>query len=198
MRPTPRVLFLGLMALVALVRCTDPVPDRLVAAQGDERAGYPQGEYHRPGQVCSACHRENGEASDSIFSVSGTIFSGPNDLTGVYNAEVQMTDSVGTTYIATTNCVGNFFVKPSDWSPKFPILVRVHKGTTALSMHSQIGRETSCNACHLAHDLSPEELHRAMPHIALFGGPEPDPTIPEGGCPVDAHVGDLGTVGGDK
>lgn len=195
MRSVARVSFLGVTALVAFVWCTDPVPDRLVEAQGSELPGYPAGPYHRPGQVCGACHRENGEA-ESVFTVSGTIFSGPNDLTGVNGAEVQMTDSVGTTYIATTNCVGNFFVQPSEWNPKFPILVRVKKGTTALTMESPIGREGSCNACHLAHPLTPEEVHRARPHISLFGGPEPDPTIPEAGCPVDAHVADF--KGGDQ
>lgn len=194
-RPVPIVL--GLLSLIALVRCTDPVPDRLVEAQGkDELKGYPEGQYHRPGQVCTACHRENGEAT-TAFSMAGTIFSGPQDLTGVYNAEVQLTDSVGTSFIAKTNCVGNFFVKPEEWSPKFPVLVRVHKGTTALSMHGPIGRETSCNKCHVAHVQSAEELHRTTPHIALFGGPEPDPGVPEGGCPVDAHVANL-FVGGDR
>jgi hypothetical protein len=194
MRAPGRYLLLSFFSIIALVRCTDPVPDRVVEDQGAEIAGFPEGEFHRPGQNCTACHREDGEA-ESQFTVAGTIFSSPADLTGVHNAEVQLTDSVGTTHIARTNCVGNFFVRPTEWSPKFPILVRVRKGTTAVSMKSVIGREGSCNACHLAKKRTDEELHRSMPHIALFGGPEPDPSVPEAGCPVDAHVSDLKAEG---
>lgn len=180
-------LILGAPAL--LIYCTDPVPDHLVKAQGDELDGY-EGEFHRPGQVCSACHVENGKSS-VVFTVAGTIFAGPNKLTGVEAAEIQLTDSVGTQYIAKTNCVGNFFVKPEQWSPKFPILVRVRKGGTALLMKGPISREASCNACHLGRKLEPSEEHQSMPHIALFGGDEPPGVVPAtdgGNCGADANI----------
>ena len=185
-RVIPAIVLLG--AAWAVVHCADPVPDDLTKAQGPELEDYPIGEFHRPGQVCSACHRENGKAK-TVFTVAGTIFAAPDKLIGVDSAEIQLTDSVGTTYIAVTNCVGNFYVTPDQWQPKFPILVRVHKGQTALQMKGPIGREASCNKCHLAHELSPEEQREAMPHLALFGGDEPDPTpASDAGCPVDAAI----------
>jgi hypothetical protein len=175
-------------AAAVLIYCVDPVPDHLVKAQGAELDGYPQGEFHRPGEVCGACHRENGTA-DTVFRVAGTIFAGPDSLTGVDNAEVQLTDSVGTQYIAKTNCVGNFWVTPDDWDPKFPILVRVHKGQTALQMKGQISRESSCGACHLNHKLDDSELHSRKPHIALFGGDEPPGgPVSDASCTADAHI----------
>jgi hypothetical protein len=179
-------LIVGAPAL--LIWCVDPVPDNLVKEQGTELDGYPVGEFHRPGQVCSACHKEHGQA-DTVFTVAGTIFAAPDDLRGVEAAEVQLTDSVGTQYIAKTNCVGNFFVTPDQWSPKFPILVRVHKGQTALQMKGPIAREASCNACHLGRKLDPSEERALMPHIALFGGEEP-PTASasDGGCGADANI----------
>ena len=80
-----------------------------------------------------------------------------------------MTDSVGTTYIGEDELRRKLLREDRPhWSPKFPILVRVHEGSTALTMHGPIGRETSCNACHLAHEpqyrgASPSDAaHRAL------------------------------------
>jgi len=181
---------LASVAVVAgSIACSDPIPDRFVERQGDEVPGYPVGEFHRPGQACLACHVENGSA-DSVFSVGGTIFSGPQTLVGVEGAEVQMTDSVGTTFIARTNCVGNFFVKPDEWLPRFPILVRVKKGITAVQMKSPIGRDGSCASCHQAREQTLAETRSSMPHIQLFGGEEPTgAAATDGGvCPVDAAI----------
>ncbi|MFO0675581.1 MAG: hypothetical protein U0169_03545 [Polyangiaceae bacterium] len=183
---------LGMVSLAVAAgsfACGDYVTDKLVERQGDETPGYPVGEFHRPGQQCSACHGQNGSAKPE-FTVSGTIFSGPQSLVGVDSVEVQMTDAVGTRYIAKTNCVGNFFVKPDEWSPKFPILVRIKKGFTAVQMQSPIGREGSCAGCHKAKPLTQAESRSSMPHVQLFGGDEPPSTgSSDGGvCPVDASV----------
>jgi hypothetical protein len=99
-------------------------------------------------------------------------------------AEIRMTDSEGTKYIAKTNCVGNFFVKASEWDPHFPILVEVAKGNVRRSMKGVIGRATSCAECHTLGNPVPDPLSQ-VGHIYLYGGDEPG--LPNGAddCPVD-------------
>jgi hypothetical protein len=175
----------SLLALATvIVSCRDPVLDDAIDQQGNETSGIDKNEYHRAGQPCVVCHREGGPASDSVFSIAGTVFAQPKRQVGVENAEVRMTDSDGSKHIAKTNCVGNFFVKPSEWNPKFPILVEVAKNNVRRSMRSPIGREPSCGGCHTM-QLPPEDPLSQVGHIYLYGGDEPG--SPEGSpqCPVD-------------
>jgi hypothetical protein len=164
------VLALG-GALAAALSCSDPSPDMDVSRQGNETATIPQGEFHRAGEKCTACHIEGGPASDNAFTVAGTIFASPTREVGVDGAEVRMTDSQGTKFIAKTNCVGNFFVTASDWNPSFPILVEIAKNNTTRAMDSVIGRERSCAGCH-SFDLTPDDPLSQVNHIYLFGGDE--------------------------
>ena len=174
------------LALAALCACSDPVHDGAVAAQGKETTGVPIGEFHRAGQPCVVCHEDHGPASDAVFTVAGTIFAGTDKWVGVDGAFVEMTDSGSSKYIAKTNCVGNFFVRPSDWNPKFPILVRVAKGSAKRSMRTPIGRETSCNNCHVT-VINDENQFGSMPHINLFGGDDPNGVAKD--CPVNPDLG---------
>lgn len=173
---------LGVLAIGAA--CTDPVIDDAISAQGNETSGIPKGEFHRAGQECTVCHTEGGPASDKPFTVAGTVFAQPAREVGVGAAEVRMTDAEGTKFIAKTNCVGNFFVRPEDWQPHFPILVEVAKGNVRRSMKSVIGRASSCAHCH-SFDLTPKDPLSQVGHIYLFGGDEPN--LPNGAndCPVD-------------
>lgn len=186
--PLPRLRsLLGLFALVAAVvsaACDDPVLDGTVEDQGNETSGIPQGELHRAGQRCTACHQEGGEASDSPFTLAGTVFAQPNRQIGVGAAEIRLTDADGTKFTAKTNCVGNFFIKSSEWQPRFPILVDIAKGPVRRSMRSPIGRATDCAECHTLSFPVPDPLTQ-VPHIYLFSGDEPG--SPEGApdCPVD-------------
>jgi hypothetical protein len=181
-----RRLLLALAGAAALA-CSDPVHDGAVAAQGKETTGVPVGELHRAGQVCVVCHEEHGPASGSVFTVAGTIFAGPDKLVGVDAAEVEMTDSSGNSkYTAHTNCVGNFFVRPEQWNPHFPILVRVAKGSAHRSMRSVIGREPSCTACHVT-VITDENQFGSMPHVYLFAGDDPSGLAKD--CPVGPDLG---------
>jgi hypothetical protein len=175
---------LVLMVAAAASCSNDPVLDDAVDAQGNETSGVPKGEFHRAGQVCTACHVEGGPASDSAFTIAGTVFAQPGREVGVGAAEIRMTDSEGTKYIAKTNCVGNFFVKASEWDPHFPILVEVAKGNVRRSMKGVIGRATSCAECHTLGNPVPDPLSQ-VGHIYLDGGDEPG--LPNGAddCPVD-------------
>lgn len=178
---TPVVVIV--LAGTTAASCTDPVLDQTIEDQGNETQGIEKGEYHRAGQRCVACHLEGGKSS-TVFSIAGTIFAQPARQVGVGGVEVRMTDSDGTKYTAKTNCVGNFFVKPSEWNPKFPILVDIFKGGTRRSMRSQIGRAADCAECHHL-DIPVKDPLSQMPHIYLFGGDEPGSPQGAADCPVD-------------
>lgn len=150
------------MALAPVAACTfDPVHQSLVDQLGPEASGIPKGEFHRAGQPCVVCHGSEGPANEK-FSVAGTIFYGPGtnpnvngQLMGAGSVNVLIEDDNGQTIPITTNCVGNFWIKASDFQPAFPLQVTIVGPTPSgggmppqQSMHSQIGREPSCGMCH--------------------------------------------------
>lgn len=163
--------------------CTDPVLEATVEEQGNETEGVPKGEFHRAGQRCTACHQEHGKAS-TPFALAGTIFAQPKRQVGVADVQVALTDSDGTKFTTKTNCVGNFFVKPLDWEPKFPILVEISKGQARRSMRSVIGRATDCAECHSG-EVPPSDPFSQVGHIYLFSGDEPGSSNGAENCPVD-------------
>lgn len=179
------VAALAMAVGAASMSCTtDPVLDDAVEAQGNETENIPKGPLHRAGQRCTVCHQKNGVASDSPFTLAGTVFAQPKRQVGVEGAEVRLTDADGTKHITKTNCVGNFFVKASEWEPKFPILVEIAKGGVRRSMRSPIGRETDCASCHVL-QIPPADPFSQVGHIYLFATDEVG--SPEGAadCPVD-------------
>jgi len=143
-------------AMVAAACNSDPVHTDAVNALGPEVQGIPKGEYHRSGQACVTCHGSEGPASTQ-FTVAGTVFYGPANNgvpVGVGNATVTLEDDSQSQFTVTTNCVGNFFVKPGDWPghPLFPLLVTIGGKPEATqitqSMISHVGRDGSCADCH--------------------------------------------------
>jgi hypothetical protein len=178
--------FVAPLALATATACSDPVHDGAIAAQGKETTGVPIGEYHRAGQPCVVCHEEHGTASNAVFTVAGTVFAGPDKLVGVDGANIEMTDSGQTSWTAHTNCVGNFSVKPEQWNPKFPILVRVSKGANRRSMKTPIGREPSCSNCH-PNVLTDLTQFGSVPHVYLFSSDDPSGPAPD--CPVNPDLG---------
>jgi len=184
MKTRPFALLMALVALVASASCTDPVLSDAIDALGNETEGIEKGEYHRAGQPCVLCHQQGGPASDAPFTIAGTVFAQPKRQIGVEGAEVRMTDAEGTKYIAKTNCVGNFFVKASEWDPRFPVLVEIYKNNVRRGMQSPIGRDPSCAGCH-SFDIPVPDPTSKVPHIYLYSGDEPG--SPEGAadCPVD-------------
>lgn len=173
-----------LLAVGAALSCSDPFLDGQNDAQGNETSGVEQGQYHRAGSACVTCHREGGEASDSPFTIAGTVFAQPLKQVGVDSVEIRLTDADATKFITKTNCVGNFFVRPGEWVPKFPVLVEIAKGGVRRSMRSSIGREPSCAVCHSS-DLPPKDPFSAIGHIYLFSGDEPGSPNGADDCPVD-------------
>jgi len=140
-----------LLAVGAVAACTtDPVHQAEVDELGPEASNIPQGQYHRAGQPCVVCHGSEGPAK-AQFSIAGTIFNWPgatSALVGAGGVTVSLEDDSQSRFQVTTNCVGNFWVNPSDWNPQFPVLVAIAGGATTQTMQSHIGREPSCGQCH--------------------------------------------------
>jgi cytochrome c553 len=176
-----------LVGVGSAAACTiDPVHQSEVDALGPEAAGIPQGQYHRAGQPCVVCHGSEGPANQQ-FSIAGTVFFGPATSqapVGVGNVTVQLEDDSQSRYAVTTNCVGNFWIKPSDWTPQFPVLVTIagqpQSTMLQVSMTSHIGRDPSCGSCHqyqtnLNYYQSPGLVHLASMDDANYTG---DPSCP--------------------
>ena len=177
---------LASLILAGIGACGDPVVDGQLSALGGEQPNVPQGEYHRAGQPCELCHSANGPASGSPFSVAGTVFAQQQAAIGVDGVTVAMTDTAGSSYVTTTNCVGNFFVRRSQWDPAFPILVRIYKGDHTRTMQGQVGRERSCANCHKDPYSAYEKLS-SVGHVYLYSA---DDVVPApGACPVNPRVG---------
>jgi hypothetical protein len=125
---------------------SDPVEDAQRAALGPEDPNVPEGPLHRAGQPCAVCHKEDGEAP--AFAFAGTVYRDPVEALAVPDATVVLTDAAGHTFMTTTNCVGNFYVRPSEFQPTPPVWTSVQKIDFPWTMESPIHREASCAACH--------------------------------------------------
>jgi hypothetical protein len=193
----PAALFAALGCAALAASCADPVHDKLVNDQGGEIAGIDPSEFHRAGQPCTVCHGTEGPAK-TTFSMAGTIFFGPNASVGAEGVNVEMIDSLGSNFIAVTNCVGNFFVTPDEWNPAFPILVQVQEGTGSVTpMRSQISRESSCANCHKdpPNYDTPGHIHTRSSDPAK---PFIDPNCPVNPELTNSNVGPPTPVGGAK
>ncbi|HEX4514458.1 MAG TPA: hypothetical protein VH054_13000 [Polyangiaceae bacterium] len=126
--------------VIAIACGCDPVHGAAVSALPGEVAGVPQGPTHRPGQPCLLCH--------SDFSVAGTVFTDPTSVTAATNVSVNLTDSQSRTFVATTNEVGNFFVKNDDWQPVYPMKVSITANGVTTAMTANVGRDGACASCH--------------------------------------------------
>ncbi len=105
-----------------------------------EVPGVPHGPLHRPGQPCLLCHGD--------FSVAGTVFADATDKQPAVGVSVNLADSQNRTFAASTNEVGNFFVKTTEFQPVYPMKVALQYGGVTANMTADIGRNGSCASCH--------------------------------------------------
>lgn len=124
----------------------DPVQDAERQALGPEAPNVPQGPLHRAGQPCAVCHSEGEE--DPTFAFAGTVYRDPIEKIAVADAMVVLTDAAGHTFMTTTNCVGNFYVKTGEFAPTPPVWASVQRIDFPWKMESPIHREASCAKCH--------------------------------------------------
>jgi hypothetical protein len=138
-----------LLAMLAtgIVTCSfDPVHDEAIVDLGPETPGIGPGPLHRAGQPCLVCH--DGSAATPVMSVGGTVYGVPPHATPVAGAIVALADSSGSTFTATTNAAGNFYVEQASWQPFYPLQVSVVLGEVTAPMSTIIGRDGSCATCH--------------------------------------------------
>ena len=81
--------------------------------------------------------------------MAGTVFADPVDLTAADGVSVNLLDSQGNTFVATTNVVGNFFVRKDAWQPVFPMKVSLTSNGVTTPMTADVGRNGSCASCHV-------------------------------------------------
>lgn len=152
-------------ALVATmsVSCFDPVHADQVAALGPEVPGVPEGKFHRAGQPCRTCHGGDGPG-DPEWSIAGTVYRVRGEPTAIDAVRVIVRDSSAPAAerTLTSNAVGNFYIAMGDWSPTFPVFVRLEYGEgptlRTAEMLTPIGRNGGCNFCHYGADNEPTHM----------------------------------------
>jgi hypothetical protein len=135
--------------LLGIAACGDPVPDNAIAALGPEDPNVKHGPLHRPGQPCVLCHSEEGGAPP--FTLGGTIYVERDSPQPVDGIDVLIVDSDNVTFRSISNCAGNFFVRPEEFAPHYPIWLTLRGGSVTRDMDSPVYREGSCAACHKDH-----------------------------------------------
>jgi hypothetical protein len=139
------VLFVNILVF-NLLGCGDPVHDTAVSALGPEAPGVPKGPLHRPGQPCVLCHSDQGGAPP--FLLAGTVYISADSLKPIDGVQVKVVDSLEHSFVATTNCAGNFFVRPQDFTSDAPLWISMQRDAVFRVMNTAIYREGSCAACH--------------------------------------------------
>ena len=171
--PSSLAGFLGFAVTAAVVlSCGDPARSVPAAELGPEVPGVEEGPLHRAGQPCLVCH--DGSRSRP-FALAGTVYLTPEADDPAVGAAVRWVDAEGRRGEARTNCAGNFFVLPEDFTPAYPLWVSVAVGSLEVAMDSPINGDGSCAHCHgLSPGPSSTERVYAFP-IA--------PSPPPPGCP---------------
>jgi hypothetical protein len=165
-------LVVALCAGGSLAACVDESHDLAVQALGPETPGVPRGPDHRPGQPCLLCHGGQGPAS-ARFLMAGTVYAVQGESAPAPGARVTIEDVRGSSFTATTNEAGNFFIKPEEWSLVYPAETQVALGDEPPElMGTHISRDGSCADCHAltTSATSPGPVFAALPPLP-DGGP---------------------------
>jgi hypothetical protein len=167
-----------LVAFAALGACNvvedvlDPVHDQAVSALGPETFGLRKGPTHRPGQPCLTCHGGQGPGNPEL-SVAGTVYKTQPATEWLEGATVTLTDAAGTIRQLTTNRTGNCLIGKNEWTPVYPMRVKVSFGGVSIDMVTHVGRSGSCADCH-TDPTSPTSAG----HVYLVANPADFPAAP--------------------
>lgn len=153
----------------------DPSRDAVFESLGPEPPGVPPGPLHRPGQPCLVCH---GEAPGiSVFSVAGTVYKDRASLAPLGEVEIALVDVKGRTFKAKSNCAGNFFIRPAQFEPAYPLWVTLRLGQVTTEMESPIFRAGACATCHSGTPASD-----SAGAVVLLEDPAVAPELPPDAC----------------
>jgi hypothetical protein len=150
-----------MLAAVASTSCFDPEHNDEVDALGGEMNGIDPGPYHRPGQPCRACHGELGPGSPE-FSIAGTVYANRDNGVPKRGVAITITDVTGDARTLMSNEVGNFYISIDEWSPTFPVNVKLAfpglDPAKQTQMQTPIGRNGGCAFCHYGADNEPTHM----------------------------------------
>lgn len=166
-RPSTTLLRLlpNALLMAALSSCIDPAREQAIEALGPETPGVREGPLHRSGQPCLLCHDEAGNAPP--FSVAGTVYIDAASLKPIEDVTVNLIDPLGGTFSSVTNCAGNFFVRPREYSLQGPIWVNMQREGVFREMDTPVYRDGSCAGCH-GDPIGPASAG----HVFLIDDPE--------------------------
>ena len=138
------------LLLLGLVACPNPNHTDAISDLGGEVDGVGPGPRHRPGQPCLTCHGGSGPGPD--FVIGGTIYATRNGTAALSGVAVVLTDAAQSHKTLTSNDVGNFYLPSEQWTPTYPISVKLVYGGVTKEMNSLIGRNGGCAFCHYGSD----------------------------------------------
>jgi hypothetical protein len=123
----------ALVALLALAACRED-PNAL----------------RNQGEACESCHRPNGKAPRSLFTVAGTVFrdaGGEPRETGAPGVAVVLTDAGGRRVELISNPAGNFYSREG---LRFPVKVTLRVRPSGALREGPAGPcvHGDCNRCH--------------------------------------------------
>ena len=134
------------LALALAAGCQDPLRSEQIDALGPEEASIPIGPLHRTGQPCLLCHSEGGISTP--FTVAGTIYQTPSGRSPAAGVAVALRDSARRSYVAYSNCAGNFYVSPAEFQPVMPLWVTIRSAELQVVMESPMNKDGDCATCH--------------------------------------------------
>jgi hypothetical protein len=135
----------ALLLWASLSACGDPVKDLAAKELGPESSSVVEGPLHRPGQPCLVCHDG---VKARAYSIAGTVYRTSDSDQPAAGTSVHLIDTGGRRLLAVANCAGNFFVKPEEFAPRYPLWVSLSVGSLEVAMDSPINGEGSCARCH--------------------------------------------------
>ncbi len=105
-----------------------------------------------------------------MFLLAGTVFISKDTQLPIEDVAIAVVDSVGNRFTTSTNCAGNFIVRPGDYAPDAPLWVSMQREAVHRDMNTAIYREGSCAGCH----FDPQGP-ASVGHVYLID----DPTVEE-------------------
>lgn len=146
LRPARGALRACLLGIGLAAGCADPVQEERLAELGPEDPRVPAGPLHRPGQPCLVCHDAEGTAPR--LTAAGTVFRDPAKHEPLGGVQVQLIDAARRSFVAYTNCAGNFAVSPREYEPVLPLWVSLSGHGLRIDMESPMNRNGDCGLCH--------------------------------------------------
>lgn len=143
---TRRCCSLALLTALLASGCEDPTSAARIESLGPEPGDYPVGPSHRPGQPCTWCHSEGGNAEP--FDLAGTIFLRPGSRAPATSVRVRLFGPDGKQRSALTNDAGNFFFRRGELGLSHPLWVKLEGQGQLRAMQTPLRRERSCAGCH--------------------------------------------------